>query len=78
MTDRDFCRADGNTDIALKDSKESVLELCLLSSAVSLFAAARSNLKKFRFYNYRIFYYLTIKYEMQMAMSITRHINVVT
>jgi len=44
MTDRDFCRADGNIDMALKDSKESVLELCLLSSAASLFAAARSNL----------------------------------
>lgn len=45
MTDRDFGRADGNIDMALKDSKESVLELCLLSSAASLFAAARSNLR---------------------------------
>lgn len=47
MTDLDFCLADGNMDIALKDdSKESVLELCLLSSATSLFAAARSNLQR--------------------------------
>lgn len=45
MTDRDFCRAEGNIGMALKDSKESVLELCLLSSATSLFAAARSNLR---------------------------------
>jgi len=45
MTDLDFCRADGSIPMALNDSKESVLELCLLSSAVSLFAAARSNLR---------------------------------
>lgn len=44
ITERDFCRADGNIGTILKDSKESVLELCLLSSAASLFAAARSNL----------------------------------
>jgi len=44
MTDLDFCRADGSIPMALNDSKESVLELCLLSSAASLFAAARSSL----------------------------------
>lgn len=49
MTDRDFCRADGNTDTVLKDSKESVLELCLLSSVMSLFAAARSSLNNYEF-----------------------------
>jgi len=45
MTDLDFCRADGSIPMALNDSKESVLELCLFSSAASLFAAARSNLR---------------------------------
>lgn len=45
ITDRDFCFADGIIDMALNDSKESVLELCLLSSVVSLFAANKSNLK---------------------------------
>lgn len=45
MTDLDFCLADGNMGIALKDSKESVLELCLFSSVASLFAPARSNLQ---------------------------------
>lgn len=45
MTDLDFCRADGSMGMALNDSKESVLELCLFSSVASLFAAARSNLR---------------------------------
>lgn len=44
ITDRDFCFIDGMIEIALNDSKESVLELCLLSSVVSLFAATKSNL----------------------------------
>lgn len=40
MTDLDFCLLRGELP---KDSKESVLELCL-SSAASLLAAARSSL----------------------------------
>lgn len=53
MTDRDFCRVEDNIGMALKDSKESVLELCLLSSAASLFAAAKSNLRA-KNYNFTI------------------------
>lgn len=57
MTDLDFCLADGNMDTALKESKESVLELCF-SSAISLFATAKSSLRviKLLLHNYRVRY----------------------